>query len=73
MKVFCGTAVAEEVVAIGVFDKEVGVRDVVAEFSDFVETGVGLAFCGEPAGLPAGFDARDDGFERGELCVVEFV
>ena len=38
IQVFCGTAVAEEFVAVGVFDKEVGVPDVVAEVSDFVES-----------------------------------
>lgn len=73
IQVFGGAAAAEELVAICVLDEEVGVRDVVAEISDLVESRVRTAFRGEPAGLPAGFDARDDGFERGELCVVEFV
>jgi hypothetical protein len=73
VEVFCGTAVAEELVTIGVFDEEVGVSDVVAEVGDFVESGVCTAFRGEAAGLPAGFGVGDDGFERGELCVVDLV
>jgi len=73
VQIFCRAAVAEEVVAVDVFDEEVGVCDVVAKFSDFVEAGVCASFRGEPAGLPAGVDASDDGFECGELGVVEFV
>lgn len=73
IQVFCGTAVAEELVTICVLDEEVGVGGVITEFGDIVKLGVCTAFRGEAAGLPAGFDAGDDGFERGELCVVEFV
>jgi len=73
IQVFCGTAGAEELVTICIFDEEVGVGDVVAEVSDFVKSGVCTAFRGEAAGLPAGFDAGDDGFECGELCVMEFI
>lgn len=62
IQVFCGTAVAGEPVTVSVFDKEVGVGDIVAELGNFVESRVCAAFCGEPIGLLAAFDVNNDDF-----------
>lgn len=73
VEVFCCAATAEEVVAVCVLDEEIGVSNVVAEVCDFVEASIGCASVGETAGLPAAFDAGDDGLEGRELCIVDFV
>jgi len=44
VQIFRCSAAAEEVVAIGVFDEEVGMGDVVSEVGNFVEARTGGAF-----------------------------
>ena len=73
VQIFRRAATAEKRVTVRVLNEEIGVGDVVAELGDIVKGHTCTALCREAAGLPAGVDTGNDGFERGELGVVEFI
>ena len=72
VEVFRGTIFGEEVVAVGVFDEEISVGNVITELGDVVEASLSGSVGCKAAGFPAGFHAGDDGFQRGELRVVSY-